>query len=220
MTQSNNNIITIGGVKNDGKSTLGLFYLEKNSKPSIVIDITEQFEANRKYKKIVRGVQALKYELSDDKSLKVFKKGKMQLIFRPTTNDITKEIEEVVDFIMSNNFQNIAILFDEIEVYANNKLTNKSPLFKLFYISRNRKIDIISIVKIFGLLSPLIKSQTDYFALSQIDDINSQKYLDSRSFKRFSDEIQDIKQHEFLVTDLKKYWSKIKLEKSIVRLIS
>lgn len=219
MTKGNNLIIVVAGVKGDGKTTLGFFYMERLDKPSIIIDVTEQFQANRKYSKIIKGVQALKYELLNPINFKLFIKGKLQLIFRPISNDIKSEIEEVIQMVLHNNIQNICIFFDELEVYANNRLNEKSSIFRLFYMSRNRKIDIIAVAKIFGLLSPLIKSQTDYFALSQVDDINSKKYLDLRSFNKFSLKIEDIQKHQFLVTDLKGYWEKIKLDKKIIRII-
>ena len=95
----------------------------------------------------------------------------------------------------------------------------KNSIFKLFYISRNRNIDIFSVAKIFGLLSPLIKSATDYYALSQIDDINSEKYLNQRSFNRFAKEIKGVKKYEFLYTNLKDYWRKHKLKKSTINII-
>ena len=103
MTKGNNLIITISGVKGDGKTTLGLFYLERLDKPSIIIDVTEQFEANRAYKKVIHGVSALKYELSNKNSMKLFRKCRMQLIFRPTSDDIKKEIEEVIQFVLSTH---------------------------------------------------------------------------------------------------------------------
>lgn len=216
MTQGNNLIITFSGIKFDGKSTCALYFVEMNNKPSIIIDIAQQFEDDRKYKKIVHGVQALKYEVLNNK---LFCKSKMQLIFRPFKGNLKKQIEEVVDFIMSSSIKNISMLFDEFEVYANNKLNENSSLFTMFYLSRNKNIDLFLVSKIFGMLSPLVKSATDYYALSQIDDENSEKFLNRRSFKRFSKESKDMKQHEFLYTDLKKYWRKHKFKKSTVKII-
>lgn len=219
MTRTNNFILTIFGVKNDGKTTLGLYYLEKLNKPSIIIDITEQFEPTRKYHKLIKGVAALRYELMNESNLKLFKKGKFQIIFRPLTSDIRKEVEEVVQTILDKNVQHINIFFDEIETYANNRMGEKSSLFKLFYISRNRNINIISVVKVMGMLSPIIKTQTDYFAVSQINELNSEKYFNDRSKGQIKEHLKDMKAHEFLVTDLSKYWRKIKLDPRTIKIL-
>lgn len=215
MTKTNNTVLTISGIKDDGKTTLGAYYLEIIGKPSIIIDVTEQFEENRKYKKIIRGIQALRYELMNNKAL--FRKAKMQLIFRPASDNKRAEIEEVCKFILDQKIFNICVFFDEIEVYANNKLKDNSALFELYYLSRNKNIDIIAVCKIFGMLSQIIKQQTDYFALSNIDDLPSFRYLNDRSFKRFEKEIKDIGKNQFLITDLKKYWRKQKLKISTVK---
>lgn len=219
MTQSNNLVLTLFGVKGDGKTTLGLYYLEMLNKASIIIDVTEQFDTNRKYRKLVQGVSALRYELMNKSRLKLFKKGKFQLIFRPSTNDTRKEVEEVIQTVLSENIKDINIFFDEIETYANNKMSEKSSLFKLFYISRNRNINIISVVKLIGMLSPIIKAQTDYFALSQINDNNSERYFIDRSKGKIKEYLKDMKAHEFLVTDLNKYWNTIKLESNTIKVI-
>jgi hypothetical protein len=219
MTQGNNLIATISGIKGDGKTTLGLYLLEMLNKPSLIIDVTEQFIPNRKYKKIIKGVTELKYELLNSNNLKLFKKSKLHLIFRPITDDIKSEIEEVIQHVLKDNIQDICIFFDELEVYANNRLSEKSSIFRLFYMSRNRKIDLISVVKIFGLLSPLIKSQTDYFLLSQIDDMNSEKYLNQRSKNQVSRRLKGIKRFEFLITNLKDQWCTFKLESKSIKTI-
>ncbi len=219
MTQGNNLIITISGVKGDGKTTLGLYYLEQLNKASIIIDVTEQFDTNRKYRKLIKGVSALRYELLNANNLKLFKKGKYQLIFRPQTSDIKKEIEAVIQTVLDENIQDINIFFDELEIYANNRLNEKSSIFNLFYMSRNRNINIISVVKIMGMLSPLIKAQTDYFALSQLNDINSVKYFKDRSKGQIEDKLKGIKSHEFLITDLNNYWYRFKLKLSTITTI-
>lgn len=219
MTQGNNLIMTIFGVKGDGKSTLALYYLEMLNKPSIIIDVTEQFQPTRKYAKIVKGVPALRYELMNKANLQLFKKGKFQLIFRPTSNDSSKDIEAVIQTILDENVQHINILFDELEIYASNRLTKASSIFKLFYISRNRNINIISVVKIMGMLSPLVKAQTDYFALSQINDTNSEKYFNDRTKGEMKEQLKGIKAHEFLVTDLNNFWQRFKLKASTIKVL-
>ena len=217
MTKTQNLMITIGGVKGDGKTLLAVYYMEKINKPTIIIDVARQFTNSRKFRTVVKGVQELKYELNHNR--KSFMKYKTQIVFRPETKDITKEIEEVIEFVDMEEIENICIFFDEIETYATSKITNKSSLYKLFYISRNMNIDIISVVKTFGDLSRLIKGQTDYFAISKMNEINSIKFLDQRSNNKFSPRMKELNKHEFLVTDLNNTWTKIKLDKKIIRII-
>ena len=215
MTHGNNLIMTVFGMKNDGKTTLGLYYLEMLNRPSIIIDVTEQFQEDRKYRKIVRGVQALRYELINNKDL--FMKGKFQLIFRPKTSDITKEVEAVIQTVLDEYVEHINIFFDELEIYADNYLTKKSSIYQLYYISRNRKINIIAVVKVIGMVSRLIRAQTDYFAMSQITDNNSRKYFMNESEGKIKEHLRVLGPHEFLVTDLKKYFKKFKLQSHTIK---
>ena len=126
---------------------------------------------------MVKGVNALRYELMNKSNRELFIKGKFQLIFRPQTNNITKEVEDVIQTVLDENIQHINILFDEIEIYADNYISKNSPIFQLFYISRNRDINIISVVKVVGMLHRIVKLQTDYFMISQIDDTNAEKFF-------------------------------------------
>ena len=218
MTQGNNLVITVFGVKDDGKTTLGNFFLETLSTPSIVIDVTEQFVANRRYKKVISCLNEMKYILSNPLEKRLFYKGKIQLIFRPNGRDKKKVIEDLMWFILEKKIHGISIFFDEIETYANNKINDKSGIFNIFHMSRNKQINIIAICKVFGMLSQLIKAQSDYFAISQVNDIPSFEYLQKRSFKKFGKEIENIGKHEFLITNLNHqknmFWEKYKLSKS------
>ena len=193
--------------------------MEKINKPSIIIDVVEQFEANKSYRVLIKGISNLRQYLSNQHSRKAFYKGKLQIVFRPTQKDFFNEIENVVEMLFLEH-KDIFILFDEMETYADRYLTKSSNIYTLFYKSRNRNIDLICVIKQIRNLSDLVRDATDLFFLGNVKSVSAKKYFNERSDNRYKNEIKSLNFREFLVTDLDSYWGRIQLRKTIVNIIN
>lgn len=218
QTQTNNNIFTIAGVKNDGKTTLGKYLLEQIDKPSIIIDIANQFTSNTAYRIVLKGLKQFEFYFSNEAFKRAFYKGKLQVIYRFNTDNEDRESHNLFAFINSN-LKNICIFCEELELYADSYLRKSHALFKTMYLSRNKGYTLINVIKEIGSLSKLIRSQTDYFFLGRIKDENAIKFFNGRSYKRFEKEIKELKFREFLYTDLIDTWQVFTLNKNTIKLI-
>jgi hypothetical protein len=217
-TQSNNNIFTIAGVKNDGKSTVGAYLMEQLNKPTIIIDRTLQFSENTAYRVIVRGLSELSLYCKNSVYKNSFYKGKLQLIFRTTTDKRTAEIEAALELV-NRNLSNITIFLEEMELYADSYLNKNSPIFETLYLSRNKKFDIICVIKEINNLNKIVRSATDYFFLGRIRDLNAIKYFNQRSENEYKNYIKKIKSRTFLITDLTDTWRVFTLNQNILKII-
>lgn len=219
QTQNNNSIFTIIGVKNDGKTTIGKYIIEVINKPTIIIDIAEQFDDKKSYQRKVKGLTELKFYLENKSFRSAFIKAKQTIIYRFNTQDKAKEAEKVFQYI-NDSIRNITIFCEELELYADNYLNRRSPIFETMYLSRNKGYTIINVVKEISMLSKLIKSATDFFILGRIRDLNAQKYFNERSLKRFEKEIKDLKHRQFLITDLVDFWEVFQLKEKMFNIIN
>lgn len=224
-TKTNNTVITIGGRKNDGKSTIANYFMEWFNQPTLIIDVAKQYTNNTPYRIIINGLKELRLYCLNSAYRDGFYKGKLQLIFRTSKEDYEDEISQAMKLV-NEHLHNICIVFEEMELYADRWLTKKSPIYKTLYLSRNNNFNIICIIKEIGDLSKLVKSATDVFFLGQIKDHNAITYFNNRGGKYensntyiFSDKLKKLKFREFLVTDFTTLWNSFKLKQKILTII-
>lgn len=217
--QSNNsvNVITILSAMDGGKTTLGKYFMEQLNKPTLIIDIAKQFEENTRYRKIIKGLNELKYYLSNKHYRNAFYKSRLQLIYRFTSKDKQLEANNLFEWI-NDHLKHITIFCEEMELYADSYLRKSSPIFETFYLCRNSDFDVIVIAKIAGQLSSLVKAQTTIF-YANTRATSAIKYLDERSGNEFSKQVKHLKNKEFLVIENDSITRKFKLNKNIIKLI-
>lgn len=210
-------IYTILAKMGQGKTTIGKYILEQLNKPSLIVDIADQFNENTNYRKVIKGLNELKHFLGIKYFKSIFYKSKMQIIYKFTSDDEQNEAKELFLYL-NENLKDITIFCEEMELYADQYLRKNNPIFKTFYLARNKGFHIIVIAKNIGQLSPLIKDQTTiFFANTSME--SAKKYLDERSDKKFSIKVKTLQDKEFIIIKNEKFYKIFKLNQNIVKKI-
>lgn len=225
MTNTNNLLLTVAGKKNDGKTTTAYYVSKQLDTPLIIIDIAEQFKPKKAHQHLIRGINALKYYLDNPILKEVFYKGRQEIIFRCSSTDEETEIKELFNFIYYKKIKNISLLCDEFELYAGSRENKSSPIFRLFYKSRNLNVNIICVIKEIGELNKLYRSATDYYLLGQILEPSARERFNERGNNNGNDKnhvttiLDSLTEHEFLFTDFNKLYETFKVNKSILQIM-
>lgn len=213
-TEGNSNLYIMLGTKGDGKTTIGTYLMHRLNKPSVVFDVAKQFD-KRDYRIFCYSVDELKYHLNNKHWRQSFYKGKLQIIYRP--KNLKEDIEEACKILA--DVHGILIYFEEMELYANQYLTNKSPIFDICYLMRNRRHTVIVVAKQAGKLSGLIKDLGDYFFIGQLRTRSALGFFDDVGGKALTERIKNTRKGDFLILDGDGGVTPFKLSSKIAKLI-
>lgn len=203
------------GVKGDGKTTVATALMHQLDQPTVIIDVARQFDACD-YRIVTYSIAELKYYLLNPIWSKAFRKGKLQIVFRPGEK-IKKDIERACDVL--KKVPNILIYFEEMEIYADNYLNKSSSIFNIVYLMRNRGHTIIVVAKQAAKLSGLIKDMFDYFFLGSLESERSLAFFKDLGGKDLVSKIKATKHQEFLIVGRRAYTKRFKLDHKIARIV-
>ena len=200
MRSSNQNDITAFiGQKGSGKTTLATYEMLFRNEPVIIIDTIRQF-GELDYRYIANSLSELRFYLFNPTYSKVIRRGNFQVSFRPKFSDLKKEIDEAIKMLF--DFKNCSIYFEEIELYTDQYINNKSPLFSLFSLSRNRGHNLIITAKTLTTFKNNLREAIDYFYLSNHSTDELIKFVLKQFTKgdkaRIEGIIRGLKDKEFL----------------------
>lgn len=100
--------------------------------------------------------------------------------------------------------QNCLIIIEEIHLYCS---PNSTPehMKRLFLLGRHSKVDIVYTSQRFQDISRKVTSQTDVFVLFRISEPVDLKALDARFGKSLTEQVRNLRDHERIVVDVRKW---------------
>jgi hypothetical protein len=193
--QIQNKIYTIIGQKGHGKTKLTELLICLNRKPCIIADPRYQYEP-KEYRRIFKNVGHFRKYILNNANRREFYRCRLELVVNGLNRDSFDELAALV-----YKMKNISFLVDEVDMFADARMTNKSPFYALIHYGRHAQIDIFTTSRRSANISRDLTSQTDIIIYTRVKEPNDKKYIKSYIGEEFVQVASSLPKFSFLVID-------------------
>lgn len=190
-----NKIYTIIGQKGHGKTKLTEILTTLNNKPVIIADPRYQYEC-KPYRRFFKNVGHFRKYILNNINRREFYRCRLELVINGLNRDSFDELAALV-----LKMKNISFLVDEIDMFADSRMTNKAPFYSLIHYGRHNQIDIFTTSRRSANISRDLTSQTDIIIYTRVKEPNDKKYIANYIGDEYVSIARSLPKFSFLVID-------------------
>jgi len=213
MSQIQNKIYTIIGQKGHGKTKLTEVLISLNKKPCIIADPRYQYE-QKPYRRFFKNVGHFRKYILNNANRREFYRCSLELV----VNGLNREsFEELASIVLK--MRDISFLVDEIDMFADSRMTNKASFYSLIHYGRHNQIDIFTTSRRSANISRDLTSQTDIIIYTRVKEPNDKKYIANYIGDEFVTVARNLPKFSFLVINEHDEAKVVKISEKVAKLI-
>lgn len=190
-----NKIQTVIGHKGHGKTKLTEALALLTKKPVIYADPRFQFDDKPKRRLHFKSVGEFRKWINNRTNFKIFMKYRLELI----VNAFDDTFDELANIVLK--MSDITFVVDEVDMFADTRMNNKKPFYKLIHYGRHDRIDIITTSRRPANISRNLTSQTDIFYFGKIREPADKEYIKKAVGQEYVAMVEKLNRFEFLKID-------------------
>lgn len=206
-----NKIYTIIGHKGYGKTTLTELLVLLNNRPTVIADPRYQYE-EKPYRRHFKNVSHFRKYIYNTNNRREFYRCKLELVVNVIDDESFNDLCALV-----LKLKNISFLVDEIDMFADTRMTRKAKFYHLIHYGRHNQIDIFTTSRRPANISRNITSQTDVTIFSRVREPADKKYIVNYIGKQYLETAQSLERFSFLVIDENEEAHILKTEKKAIK---